>query len=96
MIFEHLFPSAPQTQLAMFHTVFNVLTVLMIMPLTGLLIKIVTAIVPEVEEKPEEEEKTEKKEVKERLYYVDANMLRTPFIAVQQTKHEIAWEGINW
>lgn len=89
VIFERLFPSAPQTQLAMFHTVFNVLTVLMIMPLTGLLIKIVTAIVPDIEEKTEEEEKTEKKEVKERLYYVDANMLRTPFIAVQQTKYEI-------
>lgn len=87
VIFERMFPSAPQTQLAMFHTVFNVLTVLMIMPLTNLLIKVVTAIIPDNEIITDEED--EKKEVKERLYYVDQNMLRTPFIAVQQTKYEI-------
>lgn len=87
VIFERLFPSAPQTQLAMFHTVFNVLTVLMIMPLTNLLIKVVTAIIPDYEVIREEAEET--KELTERLYYVDSNMLRTPFIAVQQTKYEI-------
>ena len=87
VIFERLFPSAPQTQLAMFHTVFNVLTVLMIMPLTGLLIKIVTAIIPDAE--IVQPEGNDEKEVKERLYYVDANMLRTPFIAVSQVKYEI-------
>lgn len=87
VLFERMFPSAPQTQLAMFHTVFNVFTVLMVMPLTGLLIKIVTAIIPDVEMIRKEED--EQEEVKERLYYVDSNMLRTPFIAVQQTKYEI-------
>lgn len=87
VIFERMFPSAPQTQLAMFHTVFNVLTVLMIMPLTGLLIKIVTAIIPDTERIRKEEET--KEESRERLYYVDHNMLRTPFIAVQQVKYEI-------
>ena len=87
VIFEDLFPTAPQTQLAMFHTVFNVLTVLMVMPLTGLLIKIVTLIVPDYEVIRDDENKDT--ESKERLYYVDQNMLRTPFIAAQQTKYEI-------
>lgn len=87
VLFERMFPSAPQTQLAMFHTVFNVFTVLMVMPLTSLLIKIVTAIIPDTEMIHKEED--EQEEVKERLYYVDYNMLRTPFIAVQQTKYEI-------
>ena len=87
VIFERMFPTAPQTQLAMFHTIFNVLTVIMIMPLTNLLIKAVTAIIPDHEIIGSSE--NEKEQVNERLYYVDQNMLRTPFIAVQQTKYEI-------
>lgn len=84
-IFEKLFPAAPQTQLAMFHTAFNVLTVLMIMPVTGVLIKFVKRIIPEVEKI----EKPVRELIKERLYYVDENMLKTPPIAVSQTKKEI-------
>lgn len=64
ILFERLFPTAPQTQLAMFHTIFYVLTVLMILPLTGILIRIVTALVPEVVKVEKPVEKTEK----ERLY----------------------------
>ena len=41
VIFEDLFPGAPQLQLAMFHTVFNVLTVVVILPLTSLLVNMV-------------------------------------------------------
>ncbi|MBO7409367.1 MAG: Na/Pi cotransporter family protein, partial [Candidatus Methanomethylophilaceae archaeon] len=33
-MFEAMFPSAPQTQLAMFHTIFNVITVIIMLPLT--------------------------------------------------------------
>ncbi|MBE5855539.1 MAG: Na/Pi cotransporter family protein [Lachnospiraceae bacterium] len=82
-IFADLFPHAPQLQLAMFHTVFNVITVLIFLPLTNGLIKVVRALIPEVEKV-----ETEKKE-ELRLYYVDEHMLTTPFIAVQQTKNEI-------
>ena len=82
-IFADLFPHAPQLQLAMFHTVFNVITVLVFLPLTNGLIKVVRALIPEVEKV-----ETEKKE-ELRLYYVDEHMLTTPFIAVQQTKNEI-------
>ena len=33
--------------LSMFHTIFNVSTVLIVLPLTGLLVKLVTKIVPD-------------------------------------------------
>lgn len=85
ILFERMFPTAPQTQLAMFHTIFNVLTVLMIMPLTGILIKAVKRIIPDVVKVEEPKESP----YKERLYYIDDNMLKTPPIAVSQTKYEI-------
>lgn len=82
VLFEKLFPGAPQIQLAMFHTIFNVMTVLIFLPLTNLLVKGVSRIVPD--KGTEEEEKQ-----KGRLYYVDRNMLKTPPIAVAQLKKEI-------
>jgi len=79
-IFNGMFPGAPQTQLAMFHTVFNVLTVAFMLPLTGAVVNLVMKAVPE-------------KEVPQtaafRLHCVDQNMLRTPPLAVEQTKNEI-------
>lgn len=79
-VFERLFPSAPQLQLAMFHTFFNVLTVAIMLPLTGSLVTLVKRLVPD---KPlvTESEFT--------LRYVDENMLRTPPMAVPQVKREI-------
>lgn len=79
-LFAKMFPGAPQTQLAMFHTVFNVLTVVIMLPLTKLLVRLVTKIIPE-------RKKTE--ESPEKLYYIDEHMLSTPPVAVQQTKNEI-------
>lgn len=81
-IFGELFPDAPQTQLAMFHTVFNVLTMLLFLPLTNLLVMIVTMIVPEKSEDSQHEEAFH-------MHYVDDHMLKTPAIAVQQIKNEI-------
>ena len=46
-LFSKLFPRAPQLQLAMFHTVFNVCTVLLVLPLTNPLVKLVCKIVPD-------------------------------------------------
>ena len=79
-VFERLFPSAPQLQLAMFHTFFNVMTVAIMLPLTGSLVTLVKRLVPD---KPlvTESEFT--------LRYVDENMLRTPPMAVSQVKREI-------
>lgn len=80
-LFESMFPGAPQTQLAMFHTIFNLITVAIMLPLTELLVKLVTGMVPD---KPEVQESSTF-----RLHYVDDNMLRTPPLAVDQTKKEI-------
>lgn len=80
-IFEQLFPRAPQLQLAMFHTVFNVCTTLVALPLTGNLVKFVCRILPEVDEKETDN--------KPRLIYLDESMLRTPVVAIKQLKAEI-------
>lgn len=81
VIFARLFPNVPQIQLAMFHTVFNTLTVLIVLPLTGILVKIVSKIIPDTQDDTHKEEG--------RLYYVDRKMLKTPPIAVDQLKKEI-------
>lgn len=80
-IFDAMFPGAPQIQLAMFHTIFNVITVLIVLPLTNLLVKLVTKIIPDKKETLQLE--------KPHLCFVDDNMLATPPIAVLQTKNEI-------
>ena len=82
ILFEAMFPGAPQTQLAMFHTIFNVLTVVLILPLNEALVKLVCRMIPEPR-------KAEDQAL--RLKYVDSNMLRTPPLAVAQTKKEIIW-----
>ena len=82
-IFESLFPGAPQTQLAMFHTFFNVFTVLLVLPLNNFMVKIARKAIPEA--------KSSEEKSSYRLRYVDDNMLRTPPLAVSQTKKEIIW-----
>ncbi|MGM9753708.1 MAG: Na/Pi cotransporter family protein [Candidatus Cryptobacteroides sp.] len=81
MIFEGAFPGAPQTQLAMFHTFFNLITVICMLPLTDLLVRLVVRIIPEVPELADPNAP--------RLHFVDNNMLKTPPVAVEQTKKEI-------
>lgn len=80
-IFETLFPNTPQMQLAMFHTVFNVCTMLVALPLTDQLVKMACRFIPE---KPDMV-----KDDTPRLYFLDETMLRTPAIAVRQMKAEI-------
>lgn len=79
-LFERLFPSAPQVQLAMFHTFFNTVTVAIMLPLTGAMVSLVKRIIPD-KPLPRDSEFT--------LRYVDDNMLRTPPVAVSQVKREI-------
>ncbi len=83
-IFESLFPGALQTQLAMFHTVFNFVTVIIMLPLTNGLIAIVKRIVPDTSE-----EENKKEEENPHFFYVDEHMLKTPPIAVAMVKKEI-------
>ena len=82
-IFESLFPDVPSTQLAMFHTVFNVITVIIMLPLTNRLVNTVTKIVPE------KESDKETGEFVPRLHYLNNYMLRTPPMAVQQVMNEV-------
>ena len=79
ILFERLFPGAPHYQLAMFHTVFNIASVIIVLPLTDLLVSLSKKIIPD----------DDTDEANERFYYVDENMLKTPAIAVSQVKKEI-------
>ena len=79
-IFEKLFPSATQMQLAMFHTFFNVVTVALMLPLTEVLVSGVKRLIPD---------KPVVSKAEFTLRYVDENMLRTPPVAVSQVKREI-------
>ena len=79
-LFNVMFPDAPQVQLAMFHTFFNVITVIIMLPLTEVLVNVVTRMIPE---RASEQEETL------RLKYVDDKMLQAPPVAVEQTKKEI-------
>ena len=79
-LFERLFPAAPQLQLAMFHTVFNICTMLVAMPLTNALVNLACSIVKE----------TPKANINEpHLCFLDGQMLRTPVVAIRQMKAEI-------
>ena len=79
-IFERLFPSAPQLQLAMFHTVFNVTTMLVALPLTNALVNLACRII-----KDQPVQKTNEPH----LYFLDPQMLRTPVVAIRQLKAEV-------
>ena len=80
LLFTKMFPGAPQLQMSMFHTIFNVVTVIIVLPLTDLLVKLVTKIIPDKKaETPDEPH----------LKYVEEHLLATPTIAVGQVKNEI-------
>jgi len=80
IIFGKWFPNAPQMQLAMFHTFFNVCTMLVALPLTNALVMTVCHIIPE---------NTEPQTNQLRLKYLDPSMLSTPAVALRQLKTEI-------
>lgn len=80
-LFSAAFP-VPEMQLAMFHTIFNVITVIIMLPLTGWLIKTVMRIIPDKQMPPEKADAP-------RMFYVDDHMLKTPAIAVGEVKNEI-------
>ena len=91
-LFERSFPSAPQMQLAMFHTFFNTVTVVLMLPLTGAMVALVKRMIPD---------RPASQDAEFSLRYVDENMLRTPPVAVSQVKREIlrmadiALENVN-
>lgn len=50
-LFGVAFPSSPQVQLAMFHTAFNIVSVIIFLPLTNALVRLVVRLVPEERKK---------------------------------------------
>ncbi len=78
--FVQWFPDAPTTQIAMFHTFFNVLCTLLFLPFTDLLVKIASVLIPEKKDKVA-------KEAWE-LVYMDKRLLNTPPVALEQLKKE--------
>jgi len=82
-MFENLFPGVPSTQLAMFHTFFNVVTVIIMLPLTNKLVSLVTKLVPSKGSDVVPEE------FQPKLHYLNEYMLRTPPVAVQQVMKEV-------
>ncbi len=81
-LFEGLFPTR-QIDLAMFHTAFNLITVIIMLPLTNKLIALVMRILPDKKDKFSENSD------EPHLYFVDEHMLSTPSIAVGEIKNEI-------
>ena len=79
ILFERFFHT-PQLQLAMFHTVFNVTTMLVALPLTNVLVNIACKLVKEQPAQQTDEP---------HLYFLDPQMLRTPVVAIRQLKEEI-------
>lgn len=81
--FERWF-SSPETQIAMFHTFFNVLCTLMFLPFTNVLVKLAMLIVPETKT----EEKAEETECGAKFVYMDKRFLNSPALAISQLKKE--------
>ena len=79
ILFERFFHT-PQLQLAMFHTIFNVTTMLVALPLTNALVNLACRIV-----KDQPAQNTNEPH----LYFLDPQMLRTPVVAIRQLKEEI-------
>ena len=68
-------------QIAIFHTAFNIVTTLILLPFANLIVKLVCKIIPE--KKCDREEETLK------LEYLDARLMETPAVAVANIKKEI-------
>ena len=74
--FVRLFPDAPGTQLAMFHTLFNVTCTLLFLPFSKLFVKVTSFVV------------REKKGEHHTAMYIDDRFLSTPSVAIVQAVKE--------
>ena len=73
------FEGVPATQIAMFHTFFNVVTTLLLLPFANVLVKLSKIIV--------KDKKTDKEKV---CKFIDDRFLEMPSIAISQAEKEIA------
>ena len=82
-LFDRMFPGVVPLQLSMFHTLFNVVTVLLLLPTMKFYVKLSEKLLPE----KESEKALPQQGV--HFYFIDEHLLKTPPVAVQQTKNEI-------
>lgn len=75
--------TSPSTQIAMFHTIFNVTCTLLFLPFTKLLVKFAKILVP-----AKKGTETEEGEKEESIVYMDKRFVATPSIALSQLKKE--------
>lgn len=72
------FPNLPATQVAMFHTFFNIICTLVFIPFTGMFVKLSRLLIKDKISK------------KEKLTYMDERMLEYPSVALGQLTKEIS------
>lgn len=80
------FPGVVSTQIAMFHTIFNIVSTLILLPFTGGLTKLATLIVRD-KKKTNEDEAEEKSDYK--FAFIDERILKTPPIAIMMLRKEV-------
>ncbi len=71
-------------QIAIFHTAFNIVTTLVLLPFTNLVVKFVCLIVPE---------EKKKEDVKFKFDFIDDRLLNTPPVAVGNIRREVVKMG---
>ena len=71
--------SKPQTQIAMFHTFFNVMCTLIFLPFINIFVKISNVIIKDNKEENDKE-----------ITYIDERMLKSPAIALHQVRKEMS------
>ncbi len=81
---QSLSPDNVSRQIANFHTIFNVSITILFFPLAGLMVKLVSLIIPD-RKKPGQIEK--------KLLYLDERIAQTPTIALTQTMKELGRMG---
>lgn len=79
ILIENMFAGVKASQLAMFHTLFNIASVAIVLPFSDKLVEFATRMIAD----------DHKEEDELRFFYIDRNMLSTPAIAVGQVKMEI-------
>ncbi|MDR2634883.1 MAG: Na/Pi cotransporter family protein [Clostridiales bacterium] len=80
-LMERIFRGMAGTQLAMMHTIFNVTTVLFVLPFTSLLVKLTERIISE---------KKSGKDNAPHTVFLESHLLNTPPAAIGQLKKEVA------
>lgn len=78
--FAKWFANSPGTQIAMFHTFFNIVGTIMFLPFINVFVKVSNLII-----------KTKETKEESRVSYIDERLFNTPSIAVHQVRKEIAY-----